>query len=194
MKRFFDLLASGLGLLVLFPFFLVIAGVIEVSSPGGAFYRSQRAGKDGKLFRLYKFRTMVANADRVGPKVTGSQDSRVTPIGRWLRKYKVDELPQLINVFIGEMSLVGPRPEDPKYIAHYTADQRRVLSVKPGITGAASLRYRHEEALLTGENWEQKYLTTVMPDKLQIELEYLERQSFLNDMLVLWQTLIAIFR
>lgn len=137
---------------------------------------------------------MVADAEQSGPGITAAGDSRVTRLGRLLRRFKLDELPQLLNVLKGEMSLVGPRPEDPRYVAHYTPEQRRVLSVRPGITGAASVRYRHEEVLLRGPDWETVYLTVIMPDKLKIDLAYIGHWSFGSDLKVLVQTGAALYR
>ncbi|MEW6580001.1 MAG: sugar transferase, partial [Chloroflexota bacterium] len=168
LKRPFDLLASAIGLVFLSPLFALIALLIRLSSPGPIFYRARRVGRCGREFTLYKFRSMVANADRQGPGITTAGDPRVTPIGRVLRRTKLDELPQLWNVLRGDMSLVGPRPEDPRYVALYTPEQRRVLDVRPGITSLASIEYRHEEAVLRGPDWEQRYIREVMPAKLTI--------------------------
>ncbi|MFZ1551113.1 MAG: sugar transferase, partial [Anaerolineae bacterium] len=129
-----------------------------------------RVGQDGRPFRLYKFRSMIVGTDRQGPGITATGDPRITRVGRFLRRAKLDELPQLINVLLGDMSLVGPRPEDPRYVAFYTPEQRRVLSVHPGITSPASLAYRHEEQLLAGEDWETHYRTRVLPAKLALDL------------------------
>ena len=137
---------------------------------------------------------MNVGAENKGPKITSQGDSRVTGVGRWLRKLKLDEFPQLVNVIKGEMSLVGPRPEDPYYIAYYSEEQMRVLSVLPGITSAASLNYRNEEQVLSGENWEEKYLNHYLPDKLLIELEYLQKRSLLTDLKIIWKTFLTLFR
>jgi lipopolysaccharide/colanic/teichoic acid biosynthesis glycosyltransferase len=192
--RFIDVAVSGLGMALLAPLFLAIAVAIKSSSPGPVFYRAIRTGKDGVSFRLYKFRSMVVGADKSGPGITTAADRRITPVGHFLRKTKLDELPQLINVLRGEMSLVGPRPEDPRYVAFYTSDQRQVLRVRPGITSAASLRYRDESALLTGSDWEKTYIESIMPQKLAIELAYLQHRNLLTDLklvlLTLW-TVIA---
>jgi lipopolysaccharide/colanic/teichoic acid biosynthesis glycosyltransferase len=190
--RFIDVAASGLGMVLLAPLFLAIAVAIKLSTPGPAFYRALRVGKDGAPFRLYKFRSMVVEADKSGPGITTAEDSRITPIGHFLRKTKLDELPQLINVLRGEMSLVGPRPEDPRYVAHYTSDQRRVLRVRPGITSAASLRYRDEAALLSGPDWEKAYVESIMPQKLAIELTYLQQRNLLTDLELIMLTLKAV--
>ncbi len=191
-KRIFDVLVAGFGLICLSPLFLVVAVLIKVSSPGPVFYQAERVGKDGKTFRLYKFRSMVVDAAKVGPGITRAGDLRVTLAGRWLRRMKLDELPQLINVVRGEMSLVGPRPEDPRYVAYYTPEQRQVLTVLPGITSVASVRYRHEEMLLTGNDWENTYRQIVMPAKLQIELDYLRRRTLWSDLLIIGQTMQAL--
>jgi len=191
-QRVFDLFVSLVGLVLFFPLFGLIAIVIKLDSPGPVFFRGQRVGRAGHLFRVYKFRSMVAGADQKGAGITAAGDLRVTRVGRLLRKTKFDELPQLINVVRGEMSLVGPRPEDPRYVALYTPEQRRVLSVRPGVTSPASLRFRHEEELLQGENWEQVYLEEVMPAKLRIELDYLKSRSLWRDIGVIVQTVLAL--
>lgn len=191
MKRAVDLICAALGLVVLSPILLGVALAIKLSSPGPVFYRATRVGRGGTPFRLYKFRSMVVDADRRGPAITAGGDPRVTPIGRWLRRTKVDELPQLLNVLAGEMSLVGPRPEDPRYVALYDDDQRRILTVRPGITSAASLAYRHEEALLSGPDWERTYRTTIMPQKLAIDLAYVEKQSLWEDFRIILFTIVA---
>lgn len=194
LKRLFDLLASGLGLLLLSPLFALIALLVRLTSPGPIFYRARRVGRGGREFTLYKFRSMVANADRQGPGITAAGDPRVTPIGRVLRRTKLDELPQLWNVLRGDMSLVGPRPEDPRYVALYTPEQRRVLDVRPGITSLASIEYRNEEAILRGPDWEQRYIREVMPAKLAIDLRYVQQATLLTDLLIILRTLLALFR
>lgn len=194
MKRSFDLIFSILALITLSPLLLLTSILIKLTSPGPVFYRAVRVGKDGEPFRLYKFRSMVADAASKGPGITQQGDPRVTRVGYWLRRFKLDELPQLINVCKGEMSLVGPRPEDARYVALYTPEQRRVLSARPGITSAASVRYRHEERMLNGSDWETTYLQEVLPQKLAIELEYLQTPSLLTDLKIIYQTLLALFR
>jgi len=194
MKRFFDLIVSALALLILFPFFFLISILIKFTSPGPIFYRARRVGKDGVFFRLFKFRTMIAKADQQGPGVTSAGDTRITTSGRFLRRTKIDELPQLINVLKGEMSLVGPRPEDPCYVALYTPDQREVLRVSPGITSAASLAFRHEEAMLSGPDWETRYREEMLPAKLAIDLAYLERRTLWTDFVLILRTVAAMFR
>lgn len=194
LKRTFDLLASALGLIILSPIFALIALLIRLTSPGPVFYRARRVGQGGREFTLYKFRSMVADADRRGPGITAAGDSRVTPVGRVLRRTKLDELPQLWNVLRGDMSLVGPRPEDPRYVALYTPEQRRVLDVRPGITSLASIEYRNEEAVLHGPDWEQHYIHEVMPAKLAIDLRYVQRATLFTDLLIILRTLLALFR
>jgi lipopolysaccharide/colanic/teichoic acid biosynthesis glycosyltransferase len=194
MTRFVDVLFATLGLLTLSPFLLVLAALVRLTSPGPALYRAQRVGKNGRLFRLYKFRSMMIEAAHLGPGLTTAGDNRITPVGRWLRRFKFDELPQLVNILIGDMSLVGPRPEDPRYVAHYTPEQRRVLAVRPGLTSPASVRYRAEETLLAGADWEAVYLQQILPDKLRLELEYLQTRTAFSDLKILWQTALAVFR
>jgi lipopolysaccharide/colanic/teichoic acid biosynthesis glycosyltransferase len=190
--RLLDISLSLIGLVVLSPVLLLAALAVKCSSRGPALYRARRVGKDGRLFHLYKFRSMVAGADR-GPRITGYGDTRVTPVGRFLRRTKLDELPQLFNTLMGDMSLVGPRPEDPGYVQGYSPEQRLVLSVRPGITSAATVRHRHEEELLTGPDWEDLYRREVLPEKLRIELDYLSRRTLTTDLMILAQTASALF-
>lgn len=192
-RRLLDMVAAVAGLVLLGPLFLAIAAAIKLDSPGPVFYRARRVGRHGQEFRLYKFRSMVADADRRGPGITAAGDRRITRVGRFLRRTKLDELPQLINVLKGEMSLVGPRPEDPRYVALYTPEQRRVLEARPGITSAASLAFRHEEQLLSGPDWEQVYRTQVMPAKLALDLDYLDRRTLASDLALIWRTILAMF-
>jgi lipopolysaccharide/colanic/teichoic acid biosynthesis glycosyltransferase len=193
-KRLFDIGISLLGLVLLAPLLGILALWIKLDSPGPVFFRGARVGRGGRLFRIYKFRTMIADAAQRGPGITAAQDPRVTQAGRFLRRFKLDELPQLLNVLKGEMSLVGPRPEDPRYVALYTAEQRRVLDVRPGITGIASLHFRHEEALLSGDDWQRRYIEEIMPQKLALELAYLEHPSLAQDVAILLKTFLALFR
>ena len=193
MKRVFDVLVSGIGLVVLSPLLLAIGLAVRLTSPGAALYRAKRVGRDGELFTLYKFRSMVVDADKQGPGVTTAADARVTSIGRILRRTKLDELPQLFNVLRGDMSLVGPRPEDPRYVALYTSEQRGVLRVRPGITSPASVYYRDEERILQSENWETQYTAQVLPAKLALDLEYARRATLLTDLKIIWQTAKALF-
>lgn len=178
MTRFLDLLFSFLGLIVLSPFFLVAALLIMLDSRGGVFYCQTRVGKNGKDFRLYKFRTMTSGSDKKGLITVGAKDSRITRVGYFLRKYKLDELPQLINVLKGEMSLVGPRPEVRKYVEMYTEEQRKVLSVVPGITDYASIEYVDENRILgEAEDPDKAYVEKIMPDKIRYNMRYIEHKS-----------------
>lgn len=192
MGRIFDVIIAGVGVLLLLPILGIVALAIKLHDGGAIFYRARRIGKDGKVFRLYKFRTMVMNADRQGAAITAQSDTRITPIGKWLRKSKLDELPQLVNVVLGDMRLVGPRPEDPSYVALYSQFQRRVLDFHPGITSMASIAYRNEEQLLSTPDWEEKYRNEVMPAKLAIDIEYLNRRNLLTDIRVILQTISVI--
>ncbi len=189
-----DFSSSLIGLCVLGPLFLVVAVVIRLTSPGPVFYRALRVGLGGRLFRLYKFRTMVVDAEYLGPPVTGKDDPRVTSVGRFLRRTKIDELPQLLNVIKGDLNLVGPRAEDPKYVISYTHRQRQVLNVRPGITSPASVLYRHEEKLLCGPDREAAYVKDLLPSKLKIELNYLQHRTLGTDFVVLGKTFLALFR
>jgi lipopolysaccharide/colanic/teichoic acid biosynthesis glycosyltransferase len=189
-KRLADILLSFIGLLILLPFFLVIAIVIAIDSRGGVFFLQTRVGKNNKDFKLFKFRTMRVDSESKGQLTIGGRDNRITKAGFFLRRYKLDELPQLLNVLFGNMSLVGPRPEVRKYVDMYTAEQLQVLSVKPGITDYASIKYADESELLAkAENPEQFYIETVMPDKLAINLEYIKNRSFGADMGILFKTI-----
>lgn len=189
-KRVFDVVASGLGLLVLSPVFAVMAVWIKADSKGPVFYRQTRVGRDNKDFSLFKFRSMRPDADKGSLITIGERDPRITRSGYFIRKYKLDELPQLINVFRGDMSLVGPRPEVRKYVDMYTPEQMRVLSVRPGITSLASIRYRNEnEILAASDDPMRTYIEKVMPDKLRIDLEYVNRASLLNDIRLIFNTL-----
>ena len=190
MKRTFDFLASSLGLCLLSPLFLVVAIAIRIDSPGPVFFRQDRVGKDGENFLIYKFRSMVANASEIGPLITTAGDARITRVGRFLRRTKLDELPQLLNVWRGEMSLVGPRPEVPTYVALYNERQREVLSVRPGITDPASIAYADEEEIL-GEASDpaRVYVEEVLPRKLELNLQYIEKMSLHYDVWVIWKTI-----
>ena len=189
MKRLFDIVASGLGLVVLSPVFAVLAIWIKADSKGPVFYRQTRVGRDNKDFRLFKFRSMRPDSDKLGLITVGGHDPRVTRSGYYIRKYKLDEFPQLINVFKGDMSLVGPRPEVRKYVDMYTTEQMRVLSVRPGITSLASIRYRNENDILaTAEDPDRCYIEKVMPDKLNIDLEYVDRATLWNDIKLIFST------
>lgn len=190
-RRALDIAASAAGLVALSPVLLGIGFLVKLSSPGPVFYAATRVGRDERIFRLYKFRTMVTGADRSGPGITTAQDARVTRIGAYLRRAKLDELPQLFNVLRGEMSLVGPRPEDPRYVARYTREQKAVLAHRPGITSPASLRYRNEADLLKGEDWERVYVDEILPAKLAIEIEYLRKRTLWRDIVLIAQTILG---
>lgn len=193
-KRLFDIFFSFFGLLILLPFFILIGLIIVIDSKGGIFYQQIRVGKNNKEFGLYKFRTMKPDSDKKGLLTVGGRDPRITSIGYYLRKYKLDELPQLINVFIGDMSLVGPRPEVRKYVDMYSKEQQRVLLVKPGITDYASIEYFNENELLgKSDNPEQTYINEVMPAKLKINLKYIEEYSVLTDFKIIFKTIGKIF-
>lgn len=195
MKRLFDILFSGCGLLMLSPLFIVVAIWIKLDSKGPVFYRQTRVGRGNKDFRLYKFRSMRVDADKQGLLTVGGHDSRVTRSGYFIRKYKLDELPQLINVFVGDMSLVGPRPEVRRYVDMYSEEQLHVLDVRPGITDAASIKYRNENDLLAAAaDPEKYYIEVIMPDKLSINLEYVQHHSLLNDLKLIFKTFNAIIR
>ncbi len=192
-KRLLDVTAALIGLLVLAPIFVVIAILIRLDSPGPVFFNGKRVGQYGKIFDILKFRSMVPDAPQRGAAITSQDDPRITRIGKVLRKTKVDELPSLVNVLKGEMSLVGPRPEAPYWVERYTPQQRAVLNVKPGITGLAQVKYRHEEALLRTADLETTY-PRIMNDKLSIDLGYVENQSLVLDLRILLETVEALFR
>jgi len=188
-KRIFDAVLSFVALVVLLPLFVAVATLVKLSSPGEAFYRQERVGRGGRIFWIAKFRSMRTGADRCGAAITSSGDPRITPIGRVLRRLKLDELPQLWNVLRGDMSLVGPRPEVPQYVELYTAAQRQVLSIRPGITDPASISYRGEERLLAKQaDPERYYREVILPDKLKMNLEYLSHMSFLYDLSLVLRT------
>lgn len=189
MKRVFDVLASGLGLLVISPVFLFLAVWIKLDSKGPVFYRQVRVGRGNKDFRIFKFRSMRVGSDKKGLITVGGHDPRVTRSGYFIRKYKLDEFPQLINVFTGDMSLVGPRPEVRKYVDMYTAEQMHVLDVKPGVTSLASIRYRNENELLEkAADPDRYYVEVVMQDKLAIDLEYVRNASLGYDIKLIFHT------
>ncbi len=191
LKRAFDILASAVGLILLLPLFVAIAILIKRESPGPVFYRGPRLGKDGKIFHILKFRTMYERPQSYGrARLTARDDDRITPFGRWLRDTKLNELPQLWNVLKGEMSLVGPRPEDPEIAVHWPLSARReILSVLPGITSPASILYRHEESLLSTANLMEEYLHNILPDKLRLDRLYVRTRSFVGDLDILFWTL-----
>ncbi len=189
-KRIFDIVFSAFGLIVLSPLFLIIAIWIKLDSKGPVFYKQVRVGKNSKDFQIIKFRSMQINAEKGRLITIGQRDPRITSSGYYIRKYKLDELPQLINVLKGEMSFVGPRPEVRKYVALYNTEQQKVLSVQPGITDIASIKYKNENELLaTAADPDKTYIEKIMPDKLKYNLEYIEQQSFLFDLKIIFKTL-----
>lgn len=195
MKRFLDILSSSVVLLVLLPVWLVIALLIVTESKGGVFYKQVRVGKDNRDFFLYKFRTMRVGSDQKGLLTVGERDNRITRVGYFLRKYKIDEFPQLLNVIKGDMSIVGPRPEVRKYVELYTPEQMKVLSVRPGLTDLASIKYVHEnEVLAASDNPEKTYIDEVMPAKLNLNLQYIANQSLMGDIRLIFNTFLAILK
>lgn len=190
LKRFIDILFSLVGLILLFPFLFIISLLVGFSSPGGIFYLQERVGLNNKDFKLFKFRTMRVNSDRLGLITIGGRDPRITGVGYYLRKYKLDELPQLLNVLFGTMSLVGPRPEVRRYVNLYTHEQKKVLEVKPGITDYASLEYFSENELLAkSSDPESTYIKEVMPSKLELNKKYIEEAGMLTDFKIILRTL-----
>ncbi len=193
MKRLFDIVASGFGLIVLSPLFLILAVWIKLDSPGPVFYRQVRVGLDNRDFRIFKFRSMRVGADKGSLVTIGGHDPRVTRSGYIIRKLKLDELPQLINVFVGDMSLVGPRPEVRHYVDYWTPEQMRVLSVRPGITDPASIKFRNENELMEkAEDPEKYYIEVIMQEKLRLYLEYVDNHSFFGDIGLIFKTFKAI--
>ena len=195
LKRAFDIIVSATALSLLFPLLLLIGLSVALSSPGGAFFRQVRVGRAGKEFRLYKFRTMRPGSEAQGQITVGGRDPRITGIGYFLRKSKMDELPQLINVMLGDMSIVGPRPEVSRYVALYSPEQRNVLNVRPGITSAASIAYMDENEILgRSADPQHAYIEEVMPAKLALDLDYVKNRSFFLDMSIILRTFIGLFR
>lgn len=193
MKRLFDIIASGLGLIVLSPIFLVLAIWIKLDSKGPVFYRQVRVGLNNKDFRIFKFRSMRVGADKGSLVTIGGRDPRVTRSGYWIRKFKLDELPQLINVFLGDMSLVGPRPEVRHYVDYWTPEQMHVLDVRPGITDPASIKFRNENELMEkAEDPEKYYIEVIMQEKIKLYLEYVEKHNFFYDLGLIFKTFFVI--
>ena len=189
MKRVFDIVASGLGLIVLSPLFLILAIWIKLDSKGPVFYRQVRVGYKTKDFRIFKFRSMRVGADKGSLVTIGGRDPRVTKSGYWIRKFKLDELPQLVNVFIGDMSLVGPRPEVRHYVDYWTPEQMHVLDVRPGITDPASIKFRNENELMEqAEDPEKYYIEVIMQEKIKLYLEYVEKHNFFYDLGLIFKT------
>jgi lipopolysaccharide/colanic/teichoic acid biosynthesis glycosyltransferase len=194
MSRILDFVFSFLGLILLSPFFLLITLFIKISSSGPVLYKQSRIGLNGKEFKVFKFRTMRSNSDKLGLITVGGRDPRVTPIGYYLRKYKLDELPQLINVLTGDMSLVGPRPEVKKYVDLYNHEQSKVLTIRPGITDWASIYYRDENVILgQSADPEKDYIEKVMPDKLNYNLIYIENYGLVEYFKIIFSTLWHVF-
>ncbi len=194
LKRIFDIVSAGFGIVIISPILLIVSLAIVLSSKGGIFYRQRRVGLDGKVFNILKFRTMYTGSDKKGLLTVGDHDPRVTPIGFYLRKYKLDELPQLFNVFIGDMSMVGPRPEVSKYVEMYSKADRIVLSIKPGITDYASIYFRNEnEILKASSNPEKKYIEEVMPRKLELNKKYILEKGIITDLKIIFLTFRSIF-
>ena len=189
-KRVFDFIAAFMGILILFPILLLIALWIKLSSKGPLFYTQKRVGKDFKEFDIYKFRSMVVDADKIGPSVTSGDDPRITEVGKFIRKTKIDELPQLLNVFKGDMSLVGPRPEVMKFVDKKRDAYKKVLSVRPGITDNAAIEFRDEETIMNSyEDKERAYLEIILPQKIKLYYNYIDNISFVNDVKLILQTL-----
>lgn len=194
LKRIFDIFFAAAGLIILSPVFIITAVIIKLDSKGPVIYKQSRVGKGNRDFQLFKFRSMKPDSDVSGLLTVGGRDPRITTSGYYLRKFKLDELPQLINVLKGEMSFVGPRPEVRKYVDIYTEDQKKVLSVSPGITDVASIKYRNENELLEkADDPERFYVENIMPDKISLNLEYIDQRSLFKDLKVILKTLSAVF-
>jgi lipopolysaccharide/colanic/teichoic acid biosynthesis glycosyltransferase len=190
LKRGFDLLISTSALIILSPFMILICSLIVIYDGTPVIYKAGRVGKNGRIFRMYKFRTMVRNAEKAGPSSASSSDSRITKTGRFLRKYKIDELPQLFNVFIGQMSIIGPRPEEKKFTDLFNEEEQLILSVKPGITDWASLLNSNEGEILEGsEDPDQTYMELIRPGKIELQLKYVKNSNLLVDLKILFLTL-----
>lgn len=194
-KRIFDVIVSGIGIIILSPLFIIISILIKLDSEGTIFFKQRRVGKNKKIFYIYKFRTMVTDAEKIGRQITIGNDSRITRVGKFIRKYKLDEFPQLINVLKGEMSLVGPRPEVPRYVELYDEKQEKILLVKPGITDYASIKFRNENDIL-GKSLDpdREYIENVMPTKINLNLKYISEISLVTDIKIIIDTIIAIIK
>ncbi len=195
MKRLFDIFFSLLGIIFLLPLYLIVSILILIDGKGGIFYKQERVGKNGKIFKVLKFRTMRPDSFAKGALTVGSRDPRITNVGYSLRKYKLDELPQLFNVLFGEMSFVGPRPEVKRYTDLYNPFQKRVLSVRPGITDYASIKFRNENDLLSASaDPEQLYIEEIMPEKLELNLKYIDNNSVFKDIKIIFDTFYTIIK
>lgn len=195
MKRTFDIVCSAVGLLFFSPFFLIMAAAIKLESPGPVFYRGVRVGRNGKSFRIFKFRSMVQGAEKIGASSTGDSDSRITRCGMFIRKYKLDEIAQLLNVLLGDMSMVGPRPEVRKFTDLYTEQEKAVLSVRPGITDWASIRFHNEGEIIEKSGIadpDEAYLKLIRPEKLRLQLKYVREQSMFLDVKILVCTILTV--
>ena len=189
-KRLFDIVVSFIGLIIILIPLIIVAILIKVDSKGPVLFLQKRVGRYGKPFYIYKFRTMVTDAEKLGSQITVGKDSRITKIGAFLRAYKIDELPQLLNVLKGDMSFVGPRPEVPKYVALYSEQEKKVLDIRPGITDLASIRYRDENDILGKvENPEEYYVNVIMKDKLNLNLEYIKKSNIIFDIKLIIKTI-----
>lgn len=195
MKRIFDIVCSLIGIVILLPLYIIISLIILLTSKGGVLYNQERVGRNGLIFKVFKFRTMRPGSFAKGALTVGSRDPRITEIGYYLRKYKLDELPQLFNVLFGDMSIVGPRPEVKKYTDLYTVDQREVLSVRPGITDYASIKFRNENDLLSeSDNPERLYIEKIMPEKLALNMDYIKSNNVLRDIGIIFDTFYTILK
>lgn len=193
-KRLFDLILSLIALILLGPFMLFVGSLIKIQTSGPAFYRGERSGLYGKTFRIFKFRTMVVNADKLGGPSTALNDPRLTPMGKFLRKYKIDELPQLINILLGDMSIVGPRPQVEKYTKLYSEEEKVILTVKPGLTDYASIHFINLDAILGDDDVDEKYLRFVEPLKNELRIKYVREHNLLVDMKILFMTLCGMLK
>ena len=194
-KRAFDIIASFCGLIILSPMLLIVSLAIKIDSKGPVFFKQKRVGKNNKIFEIYKFRTMVTDAEKLGKQITVGNDSRITRVGTFIRKCKLDEFPQLINVLKGEMSLVGPRPEVPRYVDLYDEYQSQILLVQPGITDYASIEYRNENEILgKSENPEKTYIEEIMPTKIELNMKYIRNISLFEDIKLVIATISAIIK
>ena len=195
MKRIFDIVFSLIGIIILLPFYLVISILILLSGKGGVLYNQERVGRNSVIFKVFKFRTMRPDSFSKGALTVGSRDPRITEVGYYLRKYKLDELPQLFNVLFGDMSFVGPRPEVKKYTDLYNEEQRKVLSVRPGITDYASIKFRNENDLLAASDEpEQLYIDEIMPEKLALNMKYIQDNTIFKDIKIIFDTFYTIIK
>lgn len=194
LKRLFDIIVSAVLLVLLSPFFLLLAAAVKIDSPGPVFYRQTRVGRYGRDFKIYKFRTMVSNADKIGPPLTSGRDPRITRVGSLIRKLRLDEFSQLLNVLGGSMSLVGPRPEVRRYVDVYQPEYMATLLIRPGITAPSSIAFKDEDRLLNaGGDPERIYIEKILPPKMSLNLEYLRKISVMRDIQIIFQTIAAVF-